>query len=169
MRRLALLLLAALAVPALAQPSSHGVSVSVPWAQWFEVDPNPVELVFAAPTEAGDAFAPVTATSSYDITLARVKEGREYKTFKITGHLVAAYASGITLRANVSATSGLSSNGTSTGLQELPVGSANAVTLVTDIVSARGRNRPITYEASATTDADPGTHTRTVTYTVTEM
>ena len=180
--------LAALVALPVAAQSSHSVSVIIPEVKLFSVDSETVELTFATPANAGDSFEDVTAESSYDISVNKahnpsvdevvdgdgnvvtpaVDNSGNTGQYKITAYSAAAFGTGITVEARLASASA-SGSGTSAGYQTIPVGASNAVSLVTDIGKVNGRGRRITYRASATMDADPGTHTETVTYTLTEQ
>ena len=164
---------ALLAVPASAQvSSSHSVSVKLPEVKLFAVDQTTVELNFAAPTTAGAGFADATATSSYSISVNRAFDKDATGPtglYKITAYSNGAFGDGITVKALL-ATPSASGGGTpTTTAQTLPTDAANAVTLVSDIGKVNGQNRQISYTASATMEADNGTYTKTVTYTLTDQ
>ena len=159
------LVLAALAAwPATAQTDSQAVTVVVPLARVFDVDDTDVTLAFASPVRG--AFAPVTATSSYDISVSNAAVSGLPGDYKITVHSTAAYPGGVTLTALLDRPSNGANGGASTGAQVVPVGALNAVAVVTGIRKVNGRGRRITYTATAALTALPGAHTRTVVYTL---
>lgn len=105
------------------------------------------------------------------VSPATISKSRSYDLFtnitgagvKITGQLGADYASGITLKANLSAPA---DGGSSQGAQ--PLSASSTVDLVTSIPPTVEQDVKIDYAAEITPDAEPSSGaTRTVTYTIT--
>ena len=165
MKPLVLLVLLALG-PAAAQVARHTVSVTVPGARLFEVDPDDVELILTTPTP--DGFEPVTSTSTYSLSISNKALRGSEATYRITVHSAEAYPDGVDLSVEVGTASSGRNGGTSTGAQAVPVGVEDAVAVVTGLRKVNGRGRPITYTASAGLTAVPGRHTRTVVYTLSQ-
>lgn len=130
---------------------THEVTVQVQEVNAITVGGD-VELVVSE-TSAGQVPSRATTNSSFGITTNSM-DAR-----KITAALSGAYPDGVTLSAELTAPS----TGTSAGVRGL---STNAVDLVTSIGPTAESNLGITYEAAATTQADPGTYTQTITYTI---
>lgn len=161
-----LLLALLLAAPATAQVARQAVSVTVPVARVFEVDPDDVELILTTPTPTG--FEPVTATSTYDLSIANKAIRGVEATYRITVHSTEAYPDGVALSVEVAAPSDGRNGGTSTGEQTIPVGIEDAVAVVTGLSKVNGRGRAITYTASASSTTVAGRHARTIVYTLSQ-
>lgn len=151
---LAVGLSAGLCAPAAAQGTNsdtHEVTVRVQEVNAIAVSSD-VELVVNE-TSAGQAPSRTMTNSSFALTTNSLAAR------KITGALSGAYPDGITLSAELAAPS----TGSSVGTHNL---STNAVDLVTSIGPTAESNLNIAYEAAVTAQADPGTYTQTITYTI---
>jgi hypothetical protein len=131
--------------------ASHTVTIDVQEMNAITVGGD-VSITLDAVT-AGQAPDPKTVESSYDLT-TNSPDAR-----KVTASIEGFDEDGITLEAELT-TPG---SGASAGWKVL---SSSPVDLITEVEQVAGSGT-ITYRASATPQADPGSYDQTVTYTVT--
>ena len=134
-----------------ADDASHTVTIDLAEMNAISVGGD-VEIVLDAVT-AGQDPTPQTAESGYRLTTNSTQAR------KVTASIDGFEEDGITLAAELS-TPG---SGASAGEKVL---SSSPVNLITEIEQVAGSG-DITYRASATAQADPGSYEQTVTYTVT--
>lgn len=137
-----------------AQPAAnHDVTIVVPEFNLISVSGS-ITMTLSAPANAGDAPGDaVNSSGSFAVTTNATTAK------KITAALGGAYASGISLSAN------LTGLGTSAGAVTLTTTAQDVVTALSNVAGSGG----ITYTASATSAASPngGGESQTVTYTLT--
>lgn len=150
-----ILALAFIATAVWAQPNvaTQNVNITVNEIAVISVQGGLINLTIDTAT-AGDDPTPATADVTYNVST----NGSDKK---ITAALDSDMPAGLTLTANMSAPATASSAGA------LSL-SSTAVDLVTGISTLKANGLDLTYEASATLDAVPDSHSRTVTYTITD-
>lgn len=131
------------------------VILTVPPIINISVSGNPGALVISDPGNPLSDPSPVTdSTSKYNIW-TNVNA-------KITGAINSNMPSGLTLKINLTAPA---AGGTSAGNVTL---TTTATNLVTGITPQKANGTTITYTLNATSQADPGSGTRTITLTITQ-
>lgn len=113
-----------------------------------------LSLNFTA-VQAGNTPEPVYATTTYSISTNGANK-------KITAELDVNLPTGVTIDVEMQPTP----NGVSTGKQRLSI---NPVDLVTGVTRERGTALDVSWEGRATLEAEPGSHTRFVTFTLTSQ
>lgn len=142
--------------------ATQDVTINVAQITTLDVNGGGVTFDFSSSdATAGSGTASLTETRSYSL-FTNVPNGSSGNGVKITGALGAAFASGITLKANLSAPS---AGGSSQGAKTL---STTDTDLVTAIGPTAESSININYTAEITPSAAPNSgSTETVTYTVT--